>query len=393
MKRTLRTFQVALSLLTFVAVNDAFAQCPVAEVISGLRMPLGITLSNRNNLIVSETGTRQLHSGRISIVDPDGTQRTLLDGLPADINDVNEPSGPAGVFMRGQTLYVAIGIGNTILPGPFPGTATANPNPSSPIFSSVLAIHFSANAEKITTGFLLTPADHLALANGEQVTLSNGGGDKITTQLVANFADFTPNPTPTYPANVRGSNPFDLVAVGNRLYVTDGGQNAVWKVDLSTGSFSKLVTFPNIPNPLFNPTPPPPSLGGPFVEAVPTGIQEHKGRLFVTLFRGFPFPAGASVVERIDPATGNHVPFITELKTAIDVLPLTDRGTTSYLVLQHASGPVLSGPGILSQFDSTGSSSTTIASCLMRPTSMTRDDKTGAIYITELQNGRVVVIE
>ena len=73
------------------------------------------------------------------------------------------------------------------------------------------------------------------------------------------------------------------------------------------------------------------------------------------------------------------------------MLPVTDRGVTSYLVLQHASGPVLSGPGILTRFDATGGSSTTVAACLMRPTSMTRD-KTGAIYITEITNGRVVVI-
>jgi hypothetical protein len=61
-----------------------------------------------------------------SIVDLHGNRRTLLDGLPSGINDVNEPSRPAGVFMRGRSLYVVIGIGDSLLAGPVP-----NPNPSS----------------------------------------------------------------------------------------------------------------------------------------------------------------------------------------------------------------------------------------------------------------------
>lgn len=215
---------------------------------------------------------------------------------------------------------MAIGIGDGIQAGLFPGTAVGNPNPSSPIFSSILAIHFSAHVEKTTTGFTLTPADQQALASGERVTLSHGGRNKIVIKLIANFPNFTPNPLPFFAENVRGSNPFDLVAFGAQLYVTDGGQNMVRQVDIRTGAFSVLATFPNIPNPLFNPTPPPASLGGPFVEAVPTGIRYFNGRLLVTLFRGFPFPAGTSVVEQVDPLTGQHAPFITGLKTAIDVL-------------------------------------------------------------------------
>ena len=104
-------------------------------------------MSNQNNLLVSETGTTGVvHSGRISIVDNDGIRRTLLDGLPSATNDVNEPSGPAGLVMRGRTLYLAIGIGDTIqVVAPGSPVTVANPNPASPIFSSVLAVHFSAS--------------------------------------------------------------------------------------------------------------------------------------------------------------------------------------------------------------------------------------------------------
>jgi len=133
-------FSSTLAVATIVvAAPQASAQCN--EVVSGLREPLGTALTNQGNLLVSETGTTAPNSGRISIVDSSGNRRTLLDGLPSAINDVGEPSGPAGLFMRGRTLYVAIGVGDVGRAGPFPGTVIPNPNPiSSPIFSSILAI-------------------------------------------------------------------------------------------------------------------------------------------------------------------------------------------------------------------------------------------------------------
>ncbi len=364
--------------MLLLAGVDARAQC--TPVVSGLNSPLGITQSNQGNLIVSETGTAALHSGRISIVDPSGTRRTLLNGLPSAINDVLEPSGPAGVFMRGRTLYVAIGIGDSIVAGG-PGIAFANPNPSSPIFSSILAIHFSANVERNTAGFALSFAQQVALANGQKVTLSNGGGDKLTVELIANFPNFTPNPPPA--GNVRGSNPFDLIVVDDQLYVTDGGQNSVRQVDIATGAFSTLVTFPNVPNTLF------PGFGPPTSEAVPTGIAYADGRLLVTLFTGFPFPPGASRVEQVDPSTGAITTLIGGRKTAIDVLPIREGSDTDHLVLQLASpfGPFFPPPGLLLRFETPAAPPTTVASCLTRPTSMVLDEKTGTLYIAELGPG------
>ena len=132
----------------------------------------------------------------------------------------------------------------------------------------------------------------------------------------------------------------------------------------------------------------------PVVEAVPTGITYSDGQLLVTLFRGFPFPPGASQVVAVDPLTGAQTPFITGLKSAIDVLPITERGDTDYLVLQHVSnaGPFLAGPGLLLRFETPGSAPIVIADCLNRPTSMTLDEKTGTVYVTELVGGRVVSV-
>ncbi len=205
---------------------------------------------------------------------------------------------------------------------------------------------------------------------------------------MANFPDYVPDPLPGFPAIVRGSNPFGLVVVADQLYVSDGGRNLVWQVDIPTGSFSTLATFATIPNPLF------PAVGGAVVEAVPTGIEYADGDLLVTLFRGVPFAPGTSTVVQIDPSTGVQSSFLSGLKTAIGVLGIKNGSEETYLVLQNSSGPApfFAGPGLVLQFDSPGGAPTVLANCLARPTAMLRDAKTGTLYITELLTGRIVAL-
>jgi len=386
-RRTPRNVAAVAAALS-LACTTALAVCPATTVISGLNRPLGAAVSNQGNLIVSETGTATPNSGRISIVDPSGSRRTLLSGLPSGIEFLGAPSGASGAFMRGRTLYVAIGVGDVAVAGPAPGSAIANPNPiSSPLFSSILAIHFSAAVEKNTQGFWLTLSDQNALAGGGKVTLSNNAGEKIMVERVADFPNYVPEPTVAVPAAIRFSNPFDLVIVDDSMFVTDGSFNMVRKVDLTTGVQSVVATFPNIANPIF------PAVGGPFSEAVPTGIREVDGLLLVTLFRGVPFTPGGSTVVAIDPISGVWAPFIGGLKTAIDVLPMpAGLGAHDYLVLQHASiGLFFGGPGLLLGFDGAGGSKTVVADCLTLPTSLTLDAKTGTLYVTQL-DGTIVSI-
>ncbi len=246
--------------------------------------------------------------------------------------------------------------------------------------SSILAIEFSADLEAMTTGFTLSMANQQTIAGGTPVTLTNGS-QSLTIRLVANFPNFTPEPRPDAPDNVRNSNPFALVAVGNQLYVTDGGQNTLRQVDLGSGSFFNLATFPPIPNP----TP----VGAPVIDAVPTGIVYVDGKLLVTLFRGFPFVAGSSVVEAVDPVTGSHSPLISGLRTAIGVLPIRGNGDAdsvqpNYLTIEHASQDMLGEPGILSRFATPSGAPSVIANCLTKPTSMTLNARTGTLYITQV---------
>ena len=382
--------RLASSLLAAAAMlvpAGAAAQvCPGTALTTELVRPMGIAASNQGNLIVSETGTFTAHSGRISILDPGGTRRTLLDGLPSGINDVNEPAGPAGIVMRGRTMYVLIGIGDSVLAAPIPTRHLANPNVSSPIYSSVLAIHFSASVEKTTAGFTMSTADQQTLAGGGRVILSNGGGDTIEIELVADFPDYVPEPLPGNPAIVRGSNPFALALVANRLYVTDGGRNLVWDVDLATNTSTILTSFPQVANPV-------PGFA-PMIDAVPTGITAVDGELLVTLFRGVPFPAGTSTVMRVDASTGAQSPLIGGLKTAIGVAKSDLAGAGGYLVLQHSSGlgPFFGGPGVLLAFASPSATTQTLANCLARPTTMWVDEAGGVVYVAEMLSGRIVAL-
>jgi hypothetical protein len=151
-KLRLRSFAISATRLMAgcILLMPGAAQAQCSLVYSGLEAPIGIVQSETGNLLVSESGSRVPNTGRISIVNPGGSSRILLSGLPSGINDVGGVTGPAGLFLRGRTLYVAIGVGDVSLPGPIPGSDLPNPAPSSPLFSSVLAMHFSSDVENTT---------------------------------------------------------------------------------------------------------------------------------------------------------------------------------------------------------------------------------------------------
>ena len=372
-------------LLVSPGLVSAQAVCPVSQITSGLQLPMSVLMTPQRNLLVAESGDRAPNTGRISIVGLDGTRRTLLDGLPSGLNDVGDPSGPAGLALRGRTVFALMGIGDAIQNSAVQGTFVANPHPSSPIFSSVLAIHFSAHVEQTTTGSTLSLDDHYALASGGKVTLSHEGTEGITIQLVADFPDYTPLPTASLPNGVRGSNPFALVVRGNQLFVTDGAQNELRQVDIVTGAHFTVASFPSVPNPLL--------IGPPMIEAVPTGIAAAGDRLVVTLFSGVPFAPGVSSVVQVDPATGQISPLINDLTTAIGIMPVRQTGAPGYFLLQTSSGPgpFFSGPGLLLRTDAAGLIPSEIVGCLAAPTAMTLDRRTGTMYLTDLTGGIVAI--
>lgn len=366
----------------------AHAQGQCTRVLSGLRSPVGSTLTDHGNLLIAESGDGTPDSGRISIVDRNGNRRTLLDGMPSAPADVGTPSGPDGLFMQGRDLIVSMGTGDVGIMGPLPGTTLENPaGPSSPLFSSVLEMFVSGSAENRTTGFTMTHADQDQLAKGRWVWLRDGHGNNLFIHMVTNLPNFVAWPLPGVPGNIHATNPFGIVGLGLSFYVNDGGRNMTWRVDRLTGAYSEFANYPDIPNPLFG------HVGGPFIQAVPTGIDVADHQLLVSRFTGAPFATGVSTVEMLDPHTGAHAPLIADLTTAIDTTSVhRTRHHDDLLVLEYASsGPFFSGPGTVLKYQDFGGTPTTVADCLAAPTSMTLDGWNRTLYVTEEEGNLVTV--
>lgn len=359
------------------------APCPSQLVVaSGLRTPVKLISTQHGNLLVAEMGFGP-NTGRISIVDPaTGNRRTLLDGLPSGfLLSSNITSGPSGLGMRGRTLYITIGVGDSTFPGSANNTRIANPAPSSPIFSSVLAIDFTPHVEQGTEGFTLTLADQQSLKLGEELILTNGGGDKIKVRLMADFPDYTSEPRADEPNNVRPSDPFGLVIAANQLYISDYDSNSIRIVDLQSGEATTLTSFAPLSTGRFG------------AEAAPSSIRFFGDQLLVPLSSGHPFPTGEAQVRIVDPATGSDEPFITGLTTAIDVLPIRGRGRASEFLTLELSADMQAGkPGRLRRYASPDAAPTIVADCLNLPTSMARDERTGDLFVTEIFTGRIVKV-
>ncbi|MDT4968427.1 MAG: hypothetical protein QOJ64_3164 [Acidobacteriota bacterium] len=376
---------IVTSIALLLTVSFSYARAQTVSVFTaGLSQPAKLMLTPKGSLLVAET-VGAPNAGRISIVDSLGVRRTLINGLPSGNDPEGGPAGPSGLDLRGRTLFVSIGGGDGTLAGPIPGTELPNPNPSSPILSSILAIQFSADIEKTTQGFTLSQADHATLAAGGVVKLSNGAGDKITVELLANFPNYVSAPLPFFPPNVRHSNPFGLVATGKDVYVADGGMNSVVKVNIAGGDTQTVTTFPPRPNPL--------PFGPPVIEAVPDGIRIIDGELLVTLLTGFPFVPGVSEVRSVDVAAGTSSTFIGGRSSAIDIIEGKSKGSTRYYVLEYSTDLLSNSPGRLLQFSSSTATPTVVAAGLISPSGMTRDAVNGDIYISEIFTGRIIKVQ
>ncbi|MEO8215606.1 MAG: ScyD/ScyE family protein [Acidobacteriota bacterium] len=383
MKSIRFTLQTLLFLLLPLTLSAQTAQ-PFA---TGLLAPTKVIFTTRGNLLVAEQGNGP-NTGRISVIDRiTGDHRTILSGLPSGINTVGgeaSPSGPDGLALQGVTLYVTIGSGDSTLPGPVAGSEQPNGSPSSPLFSSVLAIDLALAPDDLEGGLSLTLADQVTLKSNQAVNLGSGQ-NALRVRLIADFPDYRFESRPDFSGNVRSSNPFGLVLSGDTLFVVDASWNSVRTVNRLTGATGTLVEFPRVTNPN-------PAMGGPTVDPVPDSIHLISGRLFVTTLTGFPFPQGASRVYSIDPSSGAITTVSIGLSSAIDSDSFADaNGGTTSLVLEFSTNMLAGAPGALLLEQPTQDK--VIASGLITPTSMAVDRVTGEVYITELGPGLIVKVD
>lgn len=290
------------------------------------------------------------------------------------------------MWLEGDHLFIAIGSGNEVLNGPFPGTEIPNPNPNSPLFSSVLVLLFHHDGfQPGSYNYQLLPADHARLASGETVILGNNT-PRAALRLVGNFPDFVPEPRPNFAGNVRSSNPFGIVFTANTIYVSDAAQNMVRTVNPIIGAIGTFIAFPPRPNPNMPPIPP-------VVEAVPDGLRLFGNQLLVPLLTGAPFISGFAEVRSIDLTKGTNSPFIGGLSSAIDVLPVScGNACNRFYTLEVSTNLSMGAPGRLQRFDTPNGTPTTIVNNLISPTSMAFHSPSGDIFVTEVFTGRIIRI-
>jgi hypothetical protein len=378
-----------IAAFAFIIIMSAVPARPQgAPFVAGLQLPSKVAFTRHHNLVVAESGTPANNSGRISLIDrATATRRTLIDGLPSGISHAEEPgtpSGPSGVAVQDRTLYVTIGAGDGVLPGPAPGSEQVNPAVASPILASLLSLTSSVPLDVAAGGFSLSPSDHATLKNGTSVTLHNSAGEELVVRLVADFPDYTVEPRPDFPANVRAGNPFGVTMQGQTLYVVDASQNVVRRVDANTGQTTTVATIGAIQNP----TP----IGAPFIDPVPDSIHLRGDDLVITTLTGFPFPAGSASVLRVATNGGATTTLIPGLTSAIDSAPLGDGPNDPLVVLQFSTNMLEGAPGRLSLMTPSGTS-TTIAEGLPTPTSMAVDPVTGEIFVTHIFPGFITRID
>jgi hypothetical protein len=307
--------------------------------------------------------------------------------LPSARTFVGDFNGTTGVYLDGRTLFVVNGQGDVTLAGPVQGTERANPTPSSPLFSSILSVRFSAAMEDSTSGVALTLADHHALKAGDVLTKTDSAGNKMTIRLLADFPDYAPEPRPTFADNVRHSHPYGIVADDDFLYVVDAGFNKVRKLDRITGAEQTLTAFAPTPNPNF-------PAGPPFIENVPTSIRWNGEKLLVTLLAGAPFLPALSQVKEVDPGTGAQTTIVSGLTAAIDVTPLyANDEPAGFLTLEFDLNFPAPGPGRLQFVSAPNATPVIVSGCLTTSSSMLLDRKTHRLVITELATGRLVTLE
>jgi hypothetical protein len=366
---------IIATLMVFFTSGHATAQSPFAE---GLQFPQRLILTPRGNLLVSEGGTAEPNTGRVSLVNREGTRRSLLDGLPAGRGHGITAFGPSGMGLDGRTLYLILGEGDVQVGPPF---VVNLDGPSSPIFSSVLQITFSADVDAIASSFQMSWVDHWALLDGYDLDLRNATGDRAKVHLLTAFRTLVRNVLGS-PARMRPADPYGawLDASNNALYVVDSSAETLIKVNTTTGRSQVLARF----QPDERSTP----AGPQYVDTVPTAVCPVGDSFLVSFLSAAPFPPGSSSVRTWNPSSGAYPalkPLISDLTMTTDMICL--RGGTGaaprVVTVEYSMNPANMAPsGRVQLFD--GGAKRVIIQGLGLPTGAAHDPTSGDLFVATL---------
>ena len=191
-------------------------------------------------------------------------------------------------------------------------------------------------------------------------------------------------------------NPFDFEWGGDAWYVADGARNTVVRVT-PDGSLSTLHTFAKL-----EPTAAAEERLSPTefeelqsyeVDAVPTGVAVRDGRVFVALFGGFPFVAGAGAVHSVaaDAGGADARVEITDLNAPTDIA-FDQRGRLLVVEmgLFDMEGGFRPGTGRLVRIDLGSEARTLLLDGLTRPVTVVPMGD-GAALVVQL-NGEILTL-
>lgn len=326
--RKLRTLTavVLFSALAMAVMTASAAPPTISVVMSGLDNPRGLTLGKHGALYVAEAGRggsgpcRVVRgqnqcsglSGAVSRLH-EAVQERIVTGLASY---APQPSGagatgPHDVSLHGRRqLYVPIGLG-----GP-----------------DAVAIRAFFGSD---FGWLIR-ADE-----------DSGSWERLAD--VAGY-EFAANPD----GGPLDSNPYGLLAGAGRKIVVDAGGNSLLRVS-GNGSISTIATFPS-------------RAQGRVTDAVPTSVATGRDdAYYVGELTGAPFFVGIANVYRVKSGQAPQV-FLAGFTAVIDLAFGCDERTL--YVLQHATGPGLSGPGALIRVAPDGTRTTIASAELSAPTSV-----------------------
>lgn len=296
-------------------------------VMSSLDSPRGLAFDPPGALYVAEAGR-----GAGAVPNPATDPRCFVVSTGSTV--CYGPTGAITRLWRGAQERIATGLPSFA----FPGKGNRGIGPAD--------IGFLGRAAFVTIGLESDPATRHLLPEladfGSLVHLPANGGARI----VSDIGQFENDNNPDHGAV--DSDPFGILVEPGATIVADSGANDLVRIP-ANGEISLLATFPSRAS---NPPRPSGVANPPTSDAVPTTvIRGPDGAYYIGELSGIPFTTGRANIYRLDPemdATPHDFTvgeaFLTGFKTIIDMA--FDEDGALY-VLQHATGTMLSGAGIL----------------------------------------------
>jgi hypothetical protein len=338
-----------------------------------------LILTPGGSVVVAEAGT-SANTGRITLINPAAESRSILTGLPSGrVPPENAASGPAGLVLISNTLYIAIDAGDSTVNGSSPGQEAINPSPSSPLFSSILQCAFDRPIEDLTVTFAPTDLQFVQLSQQQVVTLT-ADAQSVVIRLLADFPDAVTDPV----VGARPANLFGMDTDGAHLYVANAGMNQLLKVSLADGGHSVLATFPGRANPG--------TTSPPIIDPVPDDVLYGNGRILVSFLTGFPFLARFGEILEVDAITGATTVFMSGLTLPIGVAVGSDAPDSAWFALEYSSGSFGSA-GQLLRFMNPSDSRLVLTTSIGNPAGLAADETRRQVWIADNSGGRVLRLQ